>query len=109
MSKATDAELSALHGAIARGLTEVVTAGVVAAVKEDGEEVRTAAPAAYFMAAITLLKNNNITADAEQNSDLAELNRALAERRANAKRKFTARDIEEAASALERDLGGMPQ
>jgi hypothetical protein len=60
--------------------------------------------AAHVMAAITFLKNNNITADASTNEDLQALNKSLAERRK--KKKLSMTDIESAAEQLDRDLGG---
>jgi len=107
MSKATEYEMAELHGVIARGLTEALKASE----STDGAGVvsRVHAPAAYFMAGITLLKNNNITADSEANTDLAALQRALAEKRKLAKGRMSAAAIDAAASVLERDLGGFVQ
>lgn len=82
MSKATEDDLGALHGAVARALTEVITEGVAMTVKvgEDTETVKAPAPASYFAAAITLLKNNNITA-AKGNAELDQLKQALENKR----------------------------
>lgn len=109
MSKATEDELAALHGAIARGLTDVITEGVSVVVGkgEDAVIEKVPASAAFFMAGIAMLKNNNITADAAGNADLQALNKALAERRRKSKGALLSREsVEEAADRLERDLGG---
>lgn len=101
MTKATEQDLSELHGAIARGLTEAVKA-------TKTEEGVIHAPAAYFMAGIAMLKNNNITADAGTNADLQALNKALADKRKTSKGRLLSPDSAQAAiDALERDLGGM--
>lgn len=107
MSKATEDDLNELHGEIARGLTEVVRNGVVVAVKEDGEEVRTHAPAAYFMAGITMLKNNNITASPSKNAALGDLADALAARRRSSKTKLNTgmQAIQDAQDQLDHMLG----
>lgn len=113
MSKASEEELATLHGAIARGLTTAIETGVPVLVKNsDGtsETEYVPAPAAYFMAGITLLKNNNITADAGSNADLNALQRALSEKRKQQKGKLLSREsLQEAADALERDLGDFTQ
>lgn len=105
MSKATEQELATLHGAIARGLTEIVSEGVTI-VDKEGEAVKLPASAAYYMAAITFAKNNNITADAAANEDLAALNRALAEKRKTQKAKLSPRAVSLVADEFDRDLGG---
>ena len=75
MSKASEAELSDLHGALARGLTDIIKDGVEVPTKEGS--VKVTAPAAYFGAAVALLKNNNITADPSKNEELDALTKAL--------------------------------
>ncbi len=104
MSKASEAELGELHGTIARTLTQVVQ---VREIEVDGKVTVLEPSAAHVMAAITFLKNNNITADAEANQDLAELNKKLAERRKQ--KKLTLTDLNRAADELDRDLGGHMQ
>lgn len=79
MSKASEAELSELHGALARGLTDIIKDGVEVPTKEGS--ARVTAPAAYFGAAVALLKNNNITADPSKNEELDALTKALQARR----------------------------
>lgn len=78
MSKATDKDLGELHGALARALTDVVAAGVSTVV--DGEVVKMPASPAYLAAAITFLKNNNITAG-KDDSELDALKQALEQKR----------------------------
>lgn len=90
MSKATEAQLAELHAAVAGALTAVV--------KEE------APSAAHIMAAISFLKNNNITADAETNSDLKALGEALKEKRARNKMNLTT--LRGVADEIDRDLGG---
>ena len=92
MSKASEAELSLLHGELARGLTAIIKDGVEVPTKEGS--VKMTAPAAYFGVAVALLKNNNITADPTTNKDLAELGDALRRRRNN---RLTPQQMEEAA------------
>ena len=109
MSKASEEDLGGLHGSIARGLKEIIDEGTIVSVAEDGSPVRGSAGAAYFMAGITFLKNNNITADAGKNAELAALSDALNKRRRASKDGMGKRAYDEAAQQLERDLGGMIQ
>ena len=95
MTKATEAKLAELHGAVADALTTVVK------VEEPS--------AAHIMAAITFLKNNNITADAESNAALSELSKQLAEKRKTQKGKLSPESLQEAAAVFERDLPGFIQ
>jgi hypothetical protein len=103
MSKATEATLAELHGAVAVALTDAVQGGVT----EDGLKV--VASAAHIMAAITFLKNNNITADAESNQALSELGASLSKLRSGAKGRLSKSVIDEVAEQLDRDLGGLMQ
>lgn len=93
-----------MHGAIARGLTAVLTEGVVIG-EVEGVPVKAPASAAYYMAAITFAKNNNITADAGTNKELDDLTKALQARRQAAKGKMTQATVQEVAAQFERDLG----
>lgn len=95
MSKASEEELSTLHGQIARTLTQVIK------VSDNPEAAQPSA--AHIMAAITFCKNNNITADPASNTALKELTDQLANRRAS--RKLTREDISKVADQLDRDLG----
>lgn len=104
MSKATEAALAELHGAVAIALTGAVQGGVETS--EDGTATRVIpASAAHIMAAITFLKNNNITADASSNSALDDLSKALAAKRQSAKQRMSRVDVQAAADELDRDLG----
>lgn len=85
MTKATENDLGALHALVAKALK----AKVISPLFVEGEAVAgtegLGASASDLAAAITFLKNNNITADPDQNSDLAELKTALEARRKNSK------------------------
>lgn len=111
MSKASEEDLATLHGEVARALTGVISEGVPVVVRGEEKDsvVKVPAPAAYFAAAITLLKNNAITADVSKNEELSDLSKALADRRKKAKGKLTQQIIEDAAAQLERDLPGFMQ
>ena len=93
MSKASEKELSALHGEVARGLTALIKEGVEVPTKEGS--VKVTAPAAYFGVAVALLKNNNITADPEKNEELASLNELLKKKRQDKRREMNFRDAAE--------------
>lgn len=108
MSKATEEDLGALHGVLARGLTEVLKEGV-AVVDKEGDIHKTPASAAYFMAAITFVKNNNITADPSTNEALSDLKSMLDAKRKAGKSGLTKRAIESVADMIERDLPGYEQ
>lgn len=97
---ATDKELGALHKAVAEGLTQALQPHVT----EEGKVIL--APAAYFGAAIAMLKNNNITADPTTNKELQELQQALHNRR---HKKLGSAELQEAASEFARANGDMIQ
>jgi hypothetical protein len=107
MSKASEQELAEMHGVIARGLTEVLREGVTVGSTEDGQPIKATAGAAYFAAAIAFAKNNNITADAGTNADLQALTEALAAKRKGAKARLSPTEIDQAATVLDRELGGV--
>lgn len=111
MSKATDKDLGRLHGAIARGLTEVIENGELVTVLEDGQEVRKTASAAFFMAGITLLKNNNITSDVEHDKDIRAMQEAMERKRKGGKQRLQGLDdaVKAAAEHLDHQLGGLMQ
>ncbi len=92
---ATEDAMGVLHGTVAIALTQAVS----------GE----ACTAAMLGAAITFLKNNNITASASKNAELDELNRSLAARRR--KKAITPRQMEEASEQFSSLMGmsGLPQ
>lgn len=107
MSKASEQALGELHGAVAQALTGIIRDGVVLGATEEGEPIKTAASASYFAAAISLLKNNNITADPETNKALNELRDQLAKSRQDRKGNLASKT--DAAALLERQLGDMTQ
>lgn len=72
---ASDDALQGLHAAVATALT----GAIAGATDEEGNSIPPSA--AHLAAAITFLKNNNITADANTNKGLTELKDALAARR----------------------------
>lgn len=91
MSKATEDELGKLHAIVARGLAAQLT----------GPEPTAAA----FGAAISFLKNNNITADPTRNSDLLDLQDKLVQRRKEKKLSLT--QLREAQDDFEKLVGPM--
>lgn len=93
MSKASEAELSKLHGELARGLTDIIKDGIEVPTKEGS--VKVTAPAAYFGVAVALLKNNNITADPEKNEELRDLNEKLQARRQSKRTELNFREAAE--------------
>lgn len=99
MSKATEDSLGTLHGAVANALTDIVANGVKEVIRgrgEDGDQVVTVpASPAYLAAAITFLKNNNITAG-KGNAELDALKAALENKR-RAKAPISAQALDEAA------------
>lgn len=101
MTKATEQELAALHGALARGLKDIITDGAEVATKEG--TVKVTAPAAYFGAAVALLKNNNITADPTTDEGLRGLAEALQAKRTARKKSMV--NFEEAAIAFGESMG----
>jgi hypothetical protein len=107
MSKASESDLSDLHGVIARTLSDVISEGstVVVGKGNDTAVEKVTASAAYIMAGITFLKNNNITADAGSNKELDDLHKAMATRRQESKARLSKRTIEDVAKQFERDLG----
>jgi len=83
MAKATERKLNALHGAVAEALVEIIEdKEEVTEFNEDGFEVgtgkqaRTASPA-MMAAAIKFLKDNDITADIEQDENMSRLDDVL--------------------------------
>lgn len=102
MTTASEQELSEMHGEVARKLTTILRDGVEVV---KGEEVTVVtAPAAYFAVAVTMLKNNNITAT-KNNEALKGLRDELAQRRAKAKGKLNDRALRDANEDLDRQLG----
>lgn len=78
MTTASDKELGSLHKAVAVALQEQV----VGYEEETEHGVRVVKPSpALLGAAISFLKNNNITASATDNEELNKLSKALAAKR----------------------------
>lgn len=98
---ASEKKLGALHEAVADALTEQVRGYTVT--KEDGAEEVVKASPALLSAAIAFLKNNNITADAEDNEALRELGNALKARR---KKQLPQAALDAAALDYTRQMGG---
>lgn len=99
---ASDKKLGDLHAKVANALTEQVDGYIET--DSEGKE-RTVRPSpALLGAAIAFLKNNNITADAEENSELRDLSKALAARRA---KKVPQAVLDEAAEAFSASHGGL--
>ncbi len=94
-----------MHGAIARDLTERIVGREVDAINAKGEIVKQKvyATAAEIAAAITFLKNNNITADAAENEDLKSLNDSLQKRRRG--RKLTTADLSVVGDDIDNLMG----
>lgn len=84
--KATEAKLSSLHGALARVMTEqVLTREAVTEFDVDGIEQPTgetffSASPALLATAAKFLKDNSITADIQADTNLGELEEALAKK-----------------------------
>jgi hypothetical protein len=86
MSKASADALAELHGAIAETLKKAINAPLF---DKDGNKIENTeglgASAAVLGAAITFLKNNDITADPAKNAALDELKADLEKRRRDSK------------------------
>lgn len=106
MSKATEAALAELHGAVAVALTVAVTP---IKVSDELGEHELPPSAAHIMAAITFLKNNNITADATSNAELSDLAAELSRTRQESKGRMSKQTLSDVAEQLDRDLGGLMQ
>ena len=93
--------LGALHEKVAAALTEQVEGYTI--VEDDVEKLVRPSPA-LLGAAIAFLKNNNTTADAEDNAALRELGDALAARR---KKKLPQALLDDAADTYAHSMGRM--
>lgn len=102
---ASEKKLGDLHEAVADALSEQVKGYTKVELTAEGERVETEVKAspALLSAAIAFLKNNNITADAEDNAALRELNSALQARR---KKKIPQAALDDAAEAFSSRFGG---
>jgi len=92
---ASEDALGALHATVAKVLTQAI----------QGEEVT----AATLSVAVAFLKNNNITADATHNEELAELTAALAARRKDGKGKLKEMQMAEEQFFKSVDMPGIVQ
>jgi hypothetical protein len=107
MTKATEGTLGALHALVATALTARLNEPLRKGddlVPVPGTEGM-GCSSSDIQAAIAFLKNNNITADPETNSELADLNKALAARRKDRKQAMLSQQA--AADDFEQRLGGM--
>jgi hypothetical protein len=104
---ATEKVLGDLHKAVAMALTEQVAGLKVQELNAEGEpvEVLVRPSPAVLSAAIAFLKNNNITADAEDNAALRELGLAL---KARQKKRIPQERLDEAASLFAERFGDSP-
>lgn len=95
---ATEDALGDLHAGVAKALSDIITEGVPVVIKgeEADKVVNVPASAAYFAAAITFLKNNNITTD-PGDQELGALKQALAKRAAAKPVPLSASALDEAA------------
>lgn len=102
---ASEKKLGALHEAVADALTEQVKGYTQVEINREGDEVEIEVKAspALLSAAIAFLKNNNITADAEDNEALRELGKALQARR---KKNIPQAALDNAAMDFSRQYGG---
>lgn len=102
---ASEQKLGDLHEAVADALSEQVRGYTKVELNAEGDQVETEVKAspALLSAAIAFLKNNNITADAEDNEALRNLGQALAARR---KKKIPQAALDDAADQFASRFGG---
>lgn len=82
MGKSTENELSELHGAIARVMTQQVLEEITITDEEGNvQTIMNASPALLGVAA-KFLKDNNVTASIEDDENLGELAESLRQKRA---------------------------
>lgn len=106
---ASEKVLGTLHEAVADALTEQVKGYVTQEVTAAGDvvDIPVKPSPALLGAAIAFLKNNNITADVEDNAAMRQLSEALAARR---KKKIPQAQLDAAASDFADRFGaGMVQ
>lgn len=103
---ATVEKLGELHSKVADALAEIITEGVTVGLTEEGTPIKGTAGAAYFAVAVSMLKNNSITASADS-TGLKNLRDKLEARRKVAKGGSTLnrQDMAAAIETMERDLG----
>lgn len=78
MAKPSTDDLGDLLGVVTATLTEATA--ITETQAENGDTVRVLPSPAFIAAAITLLKNNNVTADVSRNEGLSKLRDAMANR-----------------------------
>lgn len=98
---ASEKVLGELHEQVAKALTEQVVG--YTETLEDGSSKLIRPSPALLGAAIAYLKNNNITADAEDNEALRELGAKLKERRS---KRIPQASLDAAADAYAERFGG---
>lgn len=101
---ASDKTLGDLHEAVASAFAEQVKG--YTEVGEEGQERVVRPSPALLGAAVTFLKNNNITADVEGNAALRDLSEKLASRR---NKKIPQASLDAAADAFSERFGGTLQ
>lgn len=105
---ASEKKLGGLHEHVANELDEQVVGYMEPVFDLEGKVVseRKVRPSpAVLSAAIAFLKNNNITADVEDNAAMRQLSEALAARR---KKKIPQAQLDAAAEAFADRFGGPP-
>lgn len=105
---ASERKLGSLHEAVADALTEQVQGYEEPVLNEEGQVIasKLIKPSPSLLtAAIAFLKNNNITADPEQNEALLGLKNKLRDKRNG---KVPSAALDEAADAYVQSSGGFP-
>ena len=107
---ASEKQLGDLHKEIANAFTEQVAGYDEPIINAEGEDTgvtkKVRPSPALLAAAVTFLKNNNITADANKNTALIELNEALAAKR---KGRASQATLDQAAEAYANAQGFLMQ
>jgi hypothetical protein len=111
MAKASEGALGDLHEKVATALVQRIEAPLRT---DSGTPIPGTegcwCSSSDLQAAITFLKNNNITADPETNVGLAALKDKLQQRRDRGKRNLSANPVPEAdLEGLDNSLGGLMQ
>ena len=101
---ASDKKLGGLHEIVADAFIEQVQG--YDEEQEDGRIKRIRPSPALLGAATAFLKNNNVTADVEDNAALRDLGAAL---KARSKKKLPQAMLDDAAEAYSTSMGGMLQ
>jgi hypothetical protein len=96
---ASDKALGDLHSKLATVLSSVLDG------REDADGIKLNPSAAEMAVIVTFLKNNNITADASDNAELAALRDKLAQKRKD--RKASLAGLQDAAGEFQGMIGDM--